>query len=421
MTELFPLLVCTAFAFGACVGSFLNVVIYRLPRGMSVASPARSFCPHCRSGIPWYRNIPLVSWVWLNGKCADCGASIAARYLIVEGVTAALYAGLTIARFSDARMIVAGDVIAIGVDFAMAALLVAITVIDFRHAIIPDPLTIPWLPLMVVAVGIEPSVLRGHLLDATAAGGTPSTATAMLAGVAVGAFPALLVDFLRRRREVVPEDAEPESALPDDDEVYSLVAESRELFLPLLLPVAAGAVVAAVLLAGRPLSPGASAALASAAGAGFGMLFLYVIRFVFSAAFGREAMGLGDAKFLALAGAVLGAEGALLVFVLSCALGAVPAFVSLLGKLPLATIGLLAAAVLPLVLLPTVGAAIGEAAALALLMPVPLVALVLFLRRLRRGDVALSAMPFGPFLAVAALVLLAAYEPICAALGRLVP
>ncbi len=418
MTELFPLIVCAAFAFGACVGSFLNVVIHRLPRGMSVAKPARSFCPHCKNGIPWYRNVPLVSWVWLNGKCGDCGAPIAVRYLAVEAVTALLFAGLAVARFSDARTLVPGDVLALAVDFALAALLVAITVIDFRHAIIPDPLTVPWLPGIVVAVLLEPSILRGDALVAASGAGT-STAAAALAGVAVGAFPALLVDFLKRRREVVPEGEEPESALPDEDEEYSLAAETKELFVPLLLPVIVAAAASVLLLAGRSFGPGPSAAIASAAGAGFGMLFLYVVRLVFTVAFGREAMGLGDAKFLALAGAVLGAEGALLVFVLSCALGAVPAFWSLLGRLPVATTLLIGSAILPIVLLPTVGETIGEAAALAVLMPIPLVALVVFLRRLRRGDVELTAMPFGPFLAVAALVLLVAYEPIRAFLSDL--
>ena len=417
MNELVPLVVATAFAFGACVGSFLNVVIYRLPRGMSVARPSRSFCPMCRAGIPWYRNIPLVSWVWLNGKCGDCSSAIPVRYLVVELATAALFAGIAMVRVGSGDPITSALLVALLVDLTVAALLVAITVIDFQHAIIPDPLTVPWVPLVVAAAAFEPSVLRGHGLDLAAGTAWPG-ACAALAGLFVGVFPVLLVDFLTRRREEVAVDNEPVSALPDEDEEYSVLDETRQMILPVLLPAAVGAAVAVFALSDRELGPGAGAALASLAGAGFGVLFVWTVRFVFSIAFGREAMGLGDAKFLALAGAVLGAEGALGTFVLACALGSVPAFVSLLARIPVATCGLLLAASAPL-FVPAAAASLGEITALAVLMPVPLVALVLFLRRLRRGDVVLSAMPFGPFLAVAAVVLLTAYEPIRNLLDRI--
>ena len=60
------------FMMGAGIGSFLNVVIYRLPLGISVNNPRRSFCPACKKQIPWYRNIPLLSWLQLRGKCAEC-------------------------------------------------------------------------------------------------------------------------------------------------------------------------------------------------------------------------------------------------------------------------------------------------------------------------------------------------------------
>ena len=80
--------------FGACVGSFLNVVIYRLPRGMSVNEPRRSFCPDCRKEIPWYLNIPILSWLLLRGRSACCHKPIPARYCIVEVLTALLFAGI---------------------------------------------------------------------------------------------------------------------------------------------------------------------------------------------------------------------------------------------------------------------------------------------------------------------------------------
>ncbi|MDO5451421.1 MAG: prepilin peptidase [Akkermansia sp.] len=78
--------------FGACIGSFLNVVIYRLPLGMSVNEPARSFCPTCREPIPWYLNIPVLSWLVLGGRSACCHTRISPRYWVVEVVTALLFA-----------------------------------------------------------------------------------------------------------------------------------------------------------------------------------------------------------------------------------------------------------------------------------------------------------------------------------------
>src|SRR5438045_7108616 len=81
------------FIFGAMVGSFLNVCIYRMPRGMSVVSPP-SHCPHCNYSIPWYLNIPLLTWLYLRGKCANCKAPISIRYFLVELLTGLIFLGL---------------------------------------------------------------------------------------------------------------------------------------------------------------------------------------------------------------------------------------------------------------------------------------------------------------------------------------
>jgi leader peptidase (prepilin peptidase)/N-methyltransferase len=123
-----------AFLIGACIGSFLNVVIYRVPLGMSVNEPKRSFCPLCKKPIPMWLNLPMVSWLWLRGKCRECGAPIAFRYFGVELVTALLF---TAVWWVFAPVSV-GVIVFL---WALMALLVAITFIDAEHLIIPTSLT----------------------------------------------------------------------------------------------------------------------------------------------------------------------------------------------------------------------------------------------------------------------------------------
>ena len=118
-------------ALGACVGSFLNVVIYRLPLGLSVNEPKRSFCPQCRQSIAWWHNLPLISWLQLRGRCASCRASIPFRYWLVECITALLFAACWLQH----------SAIAAPVLFLSMALMVAITFIDAEHQIIPLALT----------------------------------------------------------------------------------------------------------------------------------------------------------------------------------------------------------------------------------------------------------------------------------------
>jgi len=121
------------FILGSVVGSFLNVCIHRLPREESIVSPP-SHCPHCGYSIPWHLNIPLVTWLWLRGRCANCQAPISARYFLVELLTAVVFAGCWL-RFGHGHPMVAV------VYCVMISGLIAATFIDFEHFIIPDEIT----------------------------------------------------------------------------------------------------------------------------------------------------------------------------------------------------------------------------------------------------------------------------------------
>src|ERR671930_1051483 len=116
---------------GLLIGSFLNVVAHRLPRGESLVRP-RSRCPQCETQLRAIDNIPLVSWLALRGRCHHCGAPISARYPLVELATGALYAAV-VASQDDAVRIVLG--------LALVTALVPITLIDLDHRIIPNRIT----------------------------------------------------------------------------------------------------------------------------------------------------------------------------------------------------------------------------------------------------------------------------------------
>ncbi len=129
--------------FGACVGSFLNVCIYRIPRDESVVKP-RSHCPHCGMMIPWYLNIPVLSWLALRGKCAQCAGPIAFRYTLVELLTAMLFLAVFMKWAAPAQLHMQpiGHFAIVPVYWLILAGFVLGTFVDFEHFIIPDSVTI---------------------------------------------------------------------------------------------------------------------------------------------------------------------------------------------------------------------------------------------------------------------------------------
>jgi leader peptidase (prepilin peptidase)/N-methyltransferase len=133
-----------AFLWGAVWGSFLNVVIYRLPRGQSLSRPS-SRCPHCGTPIRWYDNVPVWGWFALRGKCRDCAAPVSPRYPLVEALVGLLAVAIWL-HVTHGRLDVETLPQAVGVfalHFYFVAALVAIAFIDLDLTIIPHKLSIP--------------------------------------------------------------------------------------------------------------------------------------------------------------------------------------------------------------------------------------------------------------------------------------
>ncbi len=144
------------FIFGIIIGSFLNVVIYRIPKGESIAYPA-SKCQSCQTPLKWYNNIPIFSWIFLRGKCGFCGEKISIQYPIIELVTGLIAVSLFYKL---------GLVWYMPIVFVVFALLLALVMIDFKYMAVPDNLNLLALALAV----ISPNVL-GSLHDALLSAG----------------------------------------------------------------------------------------------------------------------------------------------------------------------------------------------------------------------------------------------------------
>ena len=149
-------------SFGLLLGSFLNVVAYRLPRGESLVLPG-SRCPSCSTPIKPYDNVPVLSWLMLRGRCRACREPVSWRYPVVEGTTALLLVAVVLAKGADRDVWPA---------LAFVLLLVPVTLIDLDHRIIPNKLMLVG---MVVSIGLvlatRPENLTEHLIAAAGAGG----------------------------------------------------------------------------------------------------------------------------------------------------------------------------------------------------------------------------------------------------------
>lgn len=149
-----------ALALGAATGSFLNVAIYRLPRGESVVAP-RSHCTSCERIIPWYDNLPVLSWLLLRGRCRGCQAPFSVRYPIVEALTGVLLLGLSLQI---------GWSIELAFAFYFACSLLVVTYIDLDHRLILDKITLPGIAVGLLYALVAPAEMRWAAVQSWAIG-----------------------------------------------------------------------------------------------------------------------------------------------------------------------------------------------------------------------------------------------------------
>ena len=165
-----------AVAFGLVIGSFLNVCIFRLPLDMSIVTP-RSRCPHCKHPISWYENVPILSYVFLRGRCRGCNNAISARYPSVEALSGAVSL-LLYFKFGFSLEWV--------IFLAFSAALIVLAFIDLDHRILPDPITLNgiWLGILASVYLAQPSPLVSRLLRIAGLDSLSPRAVALVASVA---------------------------------------------------------------------------------------------------------------------------------------------------------------------------------------------------------------------------------------------
>ncbi|MHC4290859.1 MAG: prepilin peptidase [Planctomycetota bacterium] len=331
------------FAFGACIGSFLNVVIYRLPREKSLVSPP-SACPSCNTPIRCYNNIPLFSWLLLRGKCPDCKAPISCRYFLVELITSLLFGGLYLCFFwfryrqtgfaGETAMqqffTGGGWLFYLGIVTLFAVFLAA-SAIDLELWIIP--LELCWFVTIVgfITSGAAEFVIGGKTILEfdlfPAAVNSPK-----FAAVTVGATVGLIVSLIGLYTGIIKpsyemaEDEEgdcEEAVKPQENEPQFNDRKEIMKEIVFLLPVVIGAIVA-VQIAQMPsvtekwaffiALPVVSGLLGSVGGYLAGCAVVWATRIFGTLGFGKEAMGLGDVHLMGAAGAVIGAKWVVLAF-----------------------------------------------------------------------------------------------------------
>ena len=312
------------FVFGCCVGSFLNVVIYRLPRDKSLVRPP-SASPACGRRIHWYDNIPLVSWIFLLGKCRYCKAPISPRYFVIELLTGSVFAGIFFIYFhTDLRSGIGafgqGGWFVYLTSIILLSFLIAVSAIDLELLIVP--LAICWfitaVGVICSAVGvyiIEPAVIREYALLPSASAGTASLAV----GAAVGLVISLLLletglierSYDSGEPEGLPEKPDEPCEEPEFNHCSEIAKE-----IVFLLPIVICSTAAYMLSQRIPLirtwwldfsqKPVIAGFLGGLWGYFAGCGIIWTARILGTLGFRKEAMGLGDVHLMGAAGTIIG-------------------------------------------------------------------------------------------------------------------
>lgn len=301
------------FVFGCMVGSFLNVCIHRMPREESVVSPP-SHCPHCKYSIPWFLNLPLFTWLFLKGKCANCSAPISVRYFLVELLTGLVFLGCWL-RFGAISA-----PLTLAYCMVVAAFIVA-TFTDLEHIIIPDEIT-----LGGTVVGFLCSLAIPALHNTT---DRAQALKLSFLGIAVGGgiFYAILrggkLMFGRQKIALQPDSrlrfTESALVLPDQEipyeelfyrksDVIALEAKTVEMPDRCYFNTAFRLTPETLTIGGDTFNPEEIT-----------QLEVVTSELVIP----REAMGLGDVKFMAAIGAFLGWQAVIFTLMASAMLGSV--------------------------------------------------------------------------------------------------
>tara|TARA_B100000809_G_scaffold238952_1_gene260120 strand:- start:1188 stop:2288 length:1101 start_codon:yes stop_codon:yes gene_type:complete len=311
------LVVATAVVFGLCVGSFLNVCIYRLPREeLSIAKPRRSFCPSCKAQISWSDNIPVLSWLLLRGRCRGCKSAISIRYPLVEILTGIL-CGLVVWRF---HLELGGGLASCLFLLVLFCGLLVAAFIDAELRILPDELTVGGMHLLPPAmlvfqdlrwaprVGAPRELLSWISASLPSWEVSPGAVVAILCVVVLFFFVAgcLVYRLYRTWR------------LPGEANGFFSVSLAG-----LLSGLAAGLVAAVCLLPGFQESVPAYNLASSLLGMLTGSCLVFIIGVVGTLVFRKPAMGFGDVKLMGLLGALTGCWGAVSGFFLACILGSI--------------------------------------------------------------------------------------------------